>query len=162
MLITFVHDDRADAGQPFLQIAGDVADVVGGEGELLVRVAVHEVVAVAVGVQELHRPQLDLRLDDAIGGLEGLLQDVAGPQVAHLRLHEGGGAARRGTLKVDVDDRVRLAFQLDASSAPQFACGCHRAYLARPLIGIQFTTEGHGDYSFRADWSSSGWIRIQR
>ena len=67
MLMTrLVEQHRADAAEALLEVAGDVAELVGREGELLVALAVHEVVAGVVGVQVLDGAQLDLRLDDPV------------------------------------------------------------------------------------------------
>jgi hypothetical protein len=52
-----VEDDRAQPGEPLGEVAGDVAELLGGERELLVGVRLHEVVAVAVGVEELDGTQ---------------------------------------------------------------------------------------------------------
>ena len=72
-----VEEHRADAAHAVLQIAADVAEVVGRERELLVRLRVHEVEAVVVAVEELDRPELDVRLLDLVAAAEGLVEDLA-------------------------------------------------------------------------------------
>ena len=57
---------------------------------------VHEVRALAVAIQIRGLDQLQVRLLEAVAGLEGLVEDRLGEQVAHLEADERLAAARRG------------------------------------------------------------------
>src|SRR4029453_166364 len=122
-----IEEHRADAAETFLQVAGDVAELFVRQRELLVRLSIHEVIAVAVAVQVLYRPQLHLRLDDPILGLERPIEDVSGGQVADLGLPQRRGAARRRALEMHIEHDVGLAVELDTTAAAELTCVGHAA-----------------------------------
>ena len=72
------------------------ADHLFGEGEGLEGLLVEEVRAFVVGVEVGGLDQLQVRLLEALAGLEGLVEDGAGDQVAHLEPDQRLAAAGRG------------------------------------------------------------------
>ena len=84
---------------------------------------VHEVVAVAVGVEELHLDFVDVDLLDGIGRAEAVLEHGAGAQVAQLGLDEGAQVAGRAVL--DREHGVQIIVVLDDHAGTKL-CGRDR------------------------------------
>ncbi len=101
--------------------------------------------AVVVAVEELDRPELDVRLLDLVAATEGLVEDLPGLQVPHLDLRERARTARRGRLHVDVEDHVGLAVDLDAEIPLEIAGGDHRAGLPRAADEPKMSRLRRGD-----------------
>ena len=85
-----------------------------GEHELVVRVGVHEVVVVAVAVQELDRPLLHRRARPLRPGLERALDGLAALDVAQRDADLGRAAAHLDV--VVVEDLPELAVELDGDA----------------------------------------------
>ncbi len=66
---------------------------IGGEGKLLERLLVHEDVAAAVAVEELHLALVDVRPLDLVLRAHALVALGARLDVLHFNLHEGAPAA---------------------------------------------------------------------
>ena len=88
-----------------------LADLLGAERRLLVGLGVHEDELVAVVVEELHPPVLDVRLLQLLPGAEAPIEHSTGLQVLQLGSHEG--AALAGLHVLEVGDVVRLTVELD-------------------------------------------------
>ena len=115
---------RAVEGHPVLEVLGGLAELVGGEHELVVRVGVHEVVLVAVAVQELDRPLLHRGPRPLRPGLERALHGLAALDVAQRDPHLGRAATHLDV--VVVEDLPELAVELDGDALLQFAGADHR------------------------------------
>src|SRR5581483_9582103 len=102
---------------------GRVAELLGGEDELVVRVAVHEVELVAVAVEELDRAMLELGPRPAFAGLERPLDDRALLHVPELDPDLGRTTAHLDV--VVVEDLPEVAVELDDDALPQLAGGDH-------------------------------------
>ena len=92
---------------------GRVADLVGRERDLLVRLGVHEVVAV-VSIEELHVLLFEVDQLDLFAGPERVVDHLAESHVLELRADERAALARLHVL--EVDDRVGIAIEHDAQS----------------------------------------------
>ena len=102
-----------------------VAQVVGGERELVEVGRVHEVELVGVAVEVLDRPPLEARLVQRVGPPVRLLDAVLGLEVAGLDLVERGRPSRRGGLDLDLLDHVRGAVDLDDHPPLEILGGDH-------------------------------------
>jgi hypothetical protein len=120
---------RQDDGHVFLQIGAQIADHVLAGDQLVVAFRIHEVIALAVLVQEGVVALVD----------EGAL-DLLGRAVAFRHLHPVRNAAhvqlgdRRTLAGVDVfgvEDHVELAVHIDDGTLPQRAGGDF-SHLVRP------------------------------
>ncbi len=93
------------------------------EMQLLVILGVHEVVVVAVGVEELHLHFVHGDLLDGIAGAEAVLEHGAGAQVAQLGLDEGAQVA--GGAVLHAEHRMQIVVVLD-DHAGTHLCGWNR------------------------------------
>ena len=90
-----------------------VADGVGAQRERLEALLIHEVEAVAIGIQE-RRGDLDqIGLGKLLAGLEGLVEHRTRQQVPHLQAHERLAAARGRARDLEVDADVGRVFELE-------------------------------------------------
>ncbi len=71
-------------GHAFDEVVGGVAELLGGQVELVVGLVLHEVVVVAVLVQELHRARFEDGPRPLLRGLERALQGAAALDVLEL------------------------------------------------------------------------------
>ena len=83
-----------------LEEVARLADFLGGEGDLIVRVEVHEVVAVVL-VEELHPLLLEVDQLDLLARAERVVDDPAEPHVLELGAHERAALAGLDVLEVD-------------------------------------------------------------
>ena len=90
---------------------------------------IHEVRALAVAIKIRGLDQLQVRLLEAVAGLEGLVEDRPGEQVAHLEADQRLAAARRGRGNLGLHAVVRGVFKLEVHLA---------------LDGNRFNQCGHG------------------
>ena len=138
-----LHGDRAAVDEQhvdldvLLEEVARVADLVGGERDLLVGLEVHEVVAV-VAVQVLHALVLEIDQLHLLAGPEGRVDDVAEPEVLQLGAHEG--AALAGLHVLEIHDAVRLAV-VERSCSPFLnsaveTCMCVPT-LSGPALGVR-------------------------
>ncbi len=108
-----------------LQICGEVLDRIAQRGAiehgLLVVHRIHEVVIIAVGVEELHGDFVHDHLFDGVGGAEAVLEHGAGFEVAQFGLDEGAKVAGRAVL--DFEDRVKLVVMLDDHARAELGGG---------------------------------------
>jgi hypothetical protein len=122
---------RQDDGHVFLQIGAQVADHFLGGHELVVAFRVHEVIALAVLVQE----GVVALVDE--GALDGLGRAVAFRHLhpvrdaAHVQL--GDRRALAGVDVFDVENDVELAVHIDDETLPQRAGGDF-GHVVRPWI----------------------------
>src|SRR5215510_7454832 len=91
------------------EVAG-IAHLVGGQGDLIVGLQVHEVIALVL-VQVLHVLLLEVHQLDLLPRAEGVVDDPSLPHVLELGAHEG--AALAGLDVLEVDDAVGLPVELD-------------------------------------------------
>ena len=87
----------------------------------LLELLVHEVVVVAIVVEELHLHFVDDDAIDGIGRTEALDEHGAGADVAQLGLDEGAEVARRAVL--DGEDQVKVVLVLDNHARAHLRCG---------------------------------------
>ena len=87
------------------QVLDRIAERCALEDGLLVVHRIHEVVVVAIGVEELHGHFVHDHLLDGVGGAETVLEHGAGLQVAQLGLDEGAQIA--GGAVLDLEDQVQ-------------------------------------------------------
>src|SRR5262249_38277699 len=85
---------------------------------LLVVAGVHEVVVLALLVEELHLPLLDVGLAHLVPALEGGLQHPAGQETLDAGADEGRPLSRLDVL--DLDDLVGLPVHLDLQALAKF------------------------------------------
>ena len=108
-----------------LQVGREVFDGIAERGALehglLVVHRIHEVVVVAVGVEELHGDFVDDHFFDGVGGAEAVLEHGAGADVAQLGLDEGAQVAGRAVL--DLEDQVQLVVVLDDHAGTHLSGG---------------------------------------
>ena len=81
---------------------------------------VEEVGAFAVAVEIGGLDGLEVRLLELVAGLEGLVEDGAGEQVAHLEANQGLAAARGGGGDFHVEAVVGCVFKLEVHLALDF------------------------------------------
>jgi acetyl-CoA carboxylase biotin carboxyl carrier protein len=105
MVGTFYRAPAPDAA-PFVA----EGDLVRGERDLIVRVEIHEVIAVVL-VEELHALFFEIDELDLLTGSKRVVDDPAEPHVLELGPHEGAALARLDVL--EVDDRVRRPVEVD-------------------------------------------------
>ena len=119
-----------------LQVRREVFDGVAKgralEHGLLEVLRVHEVVIVAVGVEELHEDFVDDHLLNGVGGAEAVLEHGAGLQVAQLGLDEGAKIAGRAVL--DLEDRVQLVIVFDDHARTKLSGGNRHKWCSSLLI----------------------------
>ena len=89
-----------------------IADGFGRDGHLLERVVVHEVEIGTVVVEVLQLLRLETHGFNLDAGVERVIDDAAGLDVAQLRADEG--AALAGLHMLELDDGAQLAVKLDA------------------------------------------------
>ena len=70
---------------------------------------------------------LKVRLFNLVAGAKGLVEHLAGDQVAIPRSHHGVGAARRGGLEGDVDEHAGSPVDLDDYAPLEVGCADHDA-----------------------------------
>src|SRR6476661_6453373 len=114
-----VHRDLRLAG--LREVSRGVAHDLARHVHLVVRVLVHEHVLAAIGVQVLHRLALDDGEPDLHAGVEGLLDDGAGLDVAELRAHEG--AALAGLHVLELDDLEQGSIEVEGHPVLQVVRG---------------------------------------
>src|SRR5262249_40964833 len=129
-----VEHDRADALEAVGQVADEVADLVGGEGELLVALPVHEMEAVVVAIEELYGTERHGRLLDALAAAERLVEHLPGAEVAHPDLGERAGPPRRRRLHVHVENDERIVADENPEPTLEVARRDHRS--ASPTIRL--------------------------
>ncbi len=112
------------------EVLDGVAERVALERGLLVGVLVHEVVVVAVVVEELHLDGVDVDAVDGVGRAEALGVHGAGADVLELGLDEGAQVAGRAVL--DREDQVEVVLELD-DHAGAHLCGGNRQERAPDL-----------------------------
>src|SRR5262249_11367628 len=110
-----------------LQEADDVVELLRREAELVVGLGLHEVEVVAVAVQELHGPPVDLGPRPAVAGLERLLDRAALLDVAQLDPDLGRAAADLDV--VVVEDLPEVPIELDDDALAQLAGADHAVVL---------------------------------
>src|SRR5450759_5252273 len=98
---------------PFHDKVRSVSDHLGGKGEGLEALLVHEVETTSVAVQIGCRDRLEVRLLESVTGLECLVKDRTGEKVAHLQADQGLAApgGRGGNLRFQAHER--RVFQLE-------------------------------------------------
>src|SRR5215510_15240057 len=106
---TAVDEEDVDLGVLLEEVAG-VAHLVLGQGDLVVRLRVHEVVPIVL-VEVLHMLLLEVDQLDLLTGAERVVDDASLPHVLELGAHEGATLA--GLDVLEVDDAVRLPVELD-------------------------------------------------
>src|SRR5580704_11153094 len=99
------------------QVINGAAQNILGEMRLLVVRRVHEVVVVAVGIEELHVDFVDVHLLDGVGRAETVFEHGAGTQVAQFGLNEGPQVAGRAVF--DGKNRVQIIVVLDDHAGTQ-------------------------------------------
>src|SRR6266545_5787033 len=123
------HDDRGrhvDADRlalvlverdlhPVREVVHGIAELVGIERELVVRLRVHEMEVRAVLVHELHGAVVEAGALEALAGLDRLLDEVTLADVAQLHAHLRAATAHLDVL--ELDDLVELAVDLDRDTA---------------------------------------------
>src|SRR5207237_6267832 len=97
-----------------------VADGVGAERERLERLLIHEVIAVAVRIKIRGRYHGEIGFAELLPRLEGLVEDRARQQVAHLDPHQRLPAAGRRLRHIHIDAVIRGAFELEEHLALDF------------------------------------------
>src|SRR3989442_2059041 len=110
-------------GHPVAEIAHGVGELIGFEGELVVRRRVHEVVLRPVVVHVLDVPVVQARALEAVAGLERLLDEVALTDVAQLHTHLRAAAPELDVL--ELDDLVERAVELDGHAPLDLAGRYH-------------------------------------
>src|SRR5215468_4838949 len=95
------------------EVAG-VSDLVRGERDLVVRVQIHEVVALVL-VEVLHPLLVEVDQLHLLAGAERVVDHPAEPHVLELGANERAPLARLDVL--EVDDAVRLAVELDLEAS---------------------------------------------
>ena len=133
---------------PVLEVVRGLTELPRGQHELVVRVAVHEVVVVAVAVEELDGALLHRRARPARPGLERALDRLAALDVAQRDAHLGRAAAHLDV--VVVEDLPELAVELDGDALLEFAGADHVGG------GSWKAVAGHGDAG-----SAVGVIRLR-
>src|SRR5271154_686108 len=113
--------------------------------------SVHEVIAVAVSVQEFHLLLVHIDLFNRIRRAETMLEHGAGTQVAQFGLDEGAQIARRAVLHAE--DRMQIIVVLDDHAGAKLGgrdshCGMNLLYGLRLAGG-----------SGRATFSARHWAR---
>ena len=101
------------------QVAGGVADTRAVERRLVVARQVHEHEVVALAVEELRGPVLDLGGGHRLAAAPGLGERLARAQVLELRLHQQARAARRRRLRLEVGRLPGVAVDLQDVAALQ-------------------------------------------
>ena len=108
-----------------LQVRREVLDGVAERGALehglLVVHGIHEVVVVAVGVEEVHGDFVHLNFFDGVGGAEAVLEHGAGAEVAQLGLDERAQVA--GCTVLDLENQVQLVVVLDDHAGTHLSGG---------------------------------------
>ena len=105
------------------QVVQVVAQLLAGEGDLLVVGCVHEVKVVALAVEELHAAFIQMRLFELVVGTVGLGELDAGDHVAHFGTVQGLALARLG--KIELGDDIGFAVNLNLQSLAQIGSGVH-------------------------------------
>ena len=114
---------RPVEGHPVLQVLGGLAELLGGQDELVVRVVVHEMEVVAVAVQELDGPLLHRRARPLRAGLERALDRLAALDVAQRDADLGRASTHLDV--VVVEDLPELAVELDGDALLEFTGADH-------------------------------------
>ena len=100
-----------------------VLDQVAVDVYLLERLGMHEIAAQIVLVEILVGTALDADRLDPLAGRKGLVQNTAVLEVLQFGADESRTLA--GLHVQELDDRKRLAVQLDAHPVLDISCGCH-------------------------------------
>src|SRR5258708_24117668 len=96
------------------------------EGELGVRLLVHEMEIVPFGGQKVDAAALQIGLLELVPRLEGHVENLAGQDVLPLHPDEGGCAAGRRRVDGVVHDHVRLPFDQDRQAPLEVPRRDHR------------------------------------
>ena len=116
---------------PVFEEVGRVADQLALEGDVLVALGVHEVVAVGIVVEHLHVAVVDGRAFQLFAGPERTLDGRPGLDVLEPGPHEG--RALPGLHVEELDDGPKLTVDHDRDAVPKIVRGNHvRAELAHP------------------------------
>ena len=143
-----LHADRAVVVEVHLdvdvrdQVARLALEKIGGQGELLEALLVHEYVAAAVAVEILHLPLVDEGPLDLVLGADALVLLGARLDVLHLDLHEGAAAAADVHV-VGFEHAPDALFPLDQVAGADFGCRYFR-HLSR-----RFSEKGRKFTGFR-------------
>src|SRR5215471_5684435 len=111
--VVFLHLDDHVVDE---QIAG-IADLVPAKRQRLETLLIHEVKPVAIGVHERRVDGVEIGLAEFVSGLEGLVEDGARQQVAHLDADERLAAPGCRLRDLDVETVVRGALELEVHFA---------------------------------------------
>ena len=118
---------KLEQGAVHEEIEG-IAEHLRGECEGLVGFLVEEVGAVVVGVQVGGGDELEVGLGEALLGLEGLVEDGSGDEIAHFEADESLASACSGGGDVGVEAGVGCGLELEHGFALDVDCfneGCH-------------------------------------
>ncbi len=134
----------------FGQPTGGIADLFPHQGDLLVRLRVHEGQIIAVRIEKLHLALFEAASVDALAGAVGAFENQAGDHALHLATSEG--IALSGLDELGFDDDEGFSFDFDLQALAQITRLIHEAPRARNGAGPSKTsvsdlTAAH--YSFR-------------
>ena len=95
---------------------------------------IHEVQPAAVGVQIRGVDHDEVGLPEFLAGLEGLVEDRARHQVAHLDAHERLPAAGRRPGHLDVEDVIGRPFELEEHFPLDVDCFDERCHWENSIL----------------------------
>ena len=124
--------------RPSVRKSSAVAEHRAAEVEGLVALLIEEVGAVVVAVEIGGGDQDEVWLLELVAGLEGLVEDGAGEQVAHLEADEGLAAARGGRVDLGVQAGVGGVLKLEERLALDFDCidECGHEAVVLPVLAV--------------------------
>jgi hypothetical protein len=114
-----VVDHREDAGHVLDEVAFLVGELLGGEGELVEVLLVHEVIVRSVFVEVLDGSAGEVGVADEVGAFENSVYFRAGLQVSRPYFVQRAGAAGGGRLHLNLLDHARGAVEFHDQSVFQ-------------------------------------------